>query len=69
MFSYMESIEKSEKVYTLDNEEGVSRVLKGGFAYLMESTTLDFFTNQYCNLTQIGNLLDRKGYGMLKIKE
>ena len=29
MFSYMESIEKTEKVYTKGNDEGVSRVLKG----------------------------------------
>lgn len=36
MFSYMESIQKSENVYTKNNEEGVSRVLKGGFAYMME---------------------------------
>lgn len=64
MFSYMESIEKTEKVYAKDNAEGVKRVINGGYAYLMESITLDFFTNQFCNLTQIGNLLDRKGYGI-----
>lgn len=65
MYSYMESVEKEEKVYTKNNEEGVRRVLKGNFAFLMESTTLEFFTNQYCNLTQIGDLLDRKGYGIV----
>uniref|UniRef100_A0AAN0LJ29 Glutamate receptor ionotropic kainate 2 n=1 Tax=Polyphagotarsonemus latus TaxID=1204166 RepID=A0AAN0LJ29_9ACAR len=65
MYSYMESIEKVEKVYTKENFEGVKRVLKGNFAFLMESTTLEFFTNQHCNLTQIGNLLDRKGYGIV----
>lgn len=64
MFSYMESIEKTEKVYAKDNAEGVKRVINGGYAYLMESITLDFFTNQFCNLTQIGTLLDRKGYGI-----
>lgn len=46
MFSYMESIEKTEKVYAKDNAEGVKRVINGGYAYLMESITLDFFTNQ-----------------------
>lgn len=65
MYSYMESVEKEEKVYTKGNVEGVRRVLKGNFAFLMESTTLEFYTNQYCNLTQIGDLLDRKGYGIV----
>ena len=64
MFSYMESVEKLEKVYTPGNTEGVSRVLRGDYAFLMESVTLDYYVNQYCNLTQVGNLLDRKGYGI-----
>ncbi|KAK5973382.1 hypothetical protein GCK32_010709 [Trichostrongylus colubriformis] len=34
------------------------------FAYLMESTSLEFEVSQNCNLTQIGGVLGSKGYGI-----
>lgn len=45
---------------------GIERVLKskGGYAFLMESTQIEYFKNQNCNLTQVGGLLDSKGYGI-----
>ncbi|XP_045456994.1 glutamate receptor ionotropic, kainate 2 [Melitaea cinxia] len=45
-------------------EEGVRRVLLGNYAFLMESTMLDHRVQRDCNLTQIGGLLDSKGYGI-----
>ncbi|XP_072943273.1 glutamate receptor ionotropic, kainate 2 [Epargyreus clarus] len=45
-------------------EEGVKRVLGGNYAFLMESTMLDHRVQRDCNLTQIGGLLDSKGYGI-----
>ncbi|CAH2100667.1 unnamed protein product [Euphydryas editha] len=45
-------------------EEGVRRVLMGNYAFLMESTMLDHRVQRDCNLTQIGGLLDSKGYGI-----
>ena len=45
-------------------EEGVERVLKGNYAFLCESTMLDYLIQRNCNLTQIGSLLDNKGYGI-----
>ncbi|XP_053623166.1 glutamate receptor ionotropic, kainate 2 [Plodia interpunctella] len=45
-------------------EEGVRRVLNGNYAFLMESTMLDHRVQRDCNLTQIGGLLDSKGYGI-----
>lgn len=44
--------------------KGIERVLKGGYAFLMESSQIEYFKNQNCNLTQIGGLLDSKGYGI-----
>lgn len=38
--------------------------MEGNFAFLMESTTLDYVVQRNCNLTQIGGLLDSKGYGI-----
>lgn len=43
---------------------GIERVLKGGYAFLMESSQIEYFKNQNCNLTQIGGLLDSKSYGI-----
>jgi len=39
-------------------------LFSGGYAYLMESTTLQYIVSQNCNLTQIGGLLDSRGYGI-----
>ncbi|XP_050676373.1 glutamate receptor ionotropic, kainate 2 [Leptidea sinapis] len=49
-------------------EEGVRRVLGGNYAFLMESTMLDHRVQRDCNLTQIGGLLDSKGYGIATLK-
>lgn len=62
MFAYMESAEPP--VYTSGNPDGVRRVLKGNYAFLMESLSILYNVNRYCNLTQIGDLLDQKGYGI-----
>uniref|UniRef100_A0A3Q0SD64 Glutamate receptor n=1 Tax=Amphilophus citrinellus TaxID=61819 RepID=A0A3Q0SD64_AMPCI len=35
-------------------EEGIHRVLTSDYAFLMESTTIEFVTQRNCNLTQIG---------------
>lgn len=53
-------------VFTNNNDEGRDRVLNGKtlYAYLMESSTLEYITERHCTLTQIGNLLDSKGYGI-----
>lgn len=45
---------------------GIERVLKskGGYAFLMESSQIEYFKNQNCNLTKVGGQLDSKGYGI-----
>lgn len=45
-------------------DEGVERVLQGNYAFLMESTMIDYLVQRDCNLTQIGGQLDSKGYGI-----
>nr|CAD7410631.1 unnamed protein product [Timema poppensis] len=62
MWRYMES--KKPSVFVSTYEEGVNRVLEGNYAFLMESTMLDYEVQRDCNLTQIGGLLDSKGYGI-----
>ncbi|XP_040172149.1 glutamate receptor ionotropic, kainate 2-like [Anopheles arabiensis] len=64
MWASMESARPS--VFTKSNDEGRDRVIKGKrmYAFLMESTSLEYITERYCDLTQIGGLLDSKGYGI-----
>lgn len=60
------SMESDMSVFTKSNDEGVERVLKGKrlYAYLMESTVLEYIVERDCNLTQIGGWLDYKTYGI-----
>lgn len=62
MWRYMES--KRPSVFVSSYDEGIKRVLEGNYAFLMESTMLDYAVQRDCNLTQIGGLLDSKGYGI-----
>ncbi|XP_055333034.1 glutamate receptor ionotropic, kainate 2-like [Paramacrobiotus metropolitanus] len=43
---------------------GVARVKNDKYAYLMESPSLEYEMSKDCDLTQIGNLLDSKGFGI-----
>ncbi|CAH1738274.1 unnamed protein product [Aphis gossypii] len=64
MWSVMES--SNPTVFTKSNQEGVDRVLKGKgrYAFLMESSSIEYQTERNCNLMEIGNTLDSKGYGI-----
>jgi hypothetical protein len=62
MWKFMDS--KKSSVFVSTYDEGVKRVLEGNYAFLMESTMLDYAVQRDCNLTQIGGLLDSKGYGI-----
>ena len=64
MWATMETTKPS--VFTESNSEGVDRVIrgKGNYAFLMESTSIEYVTERHCELTQIGGMLDNKGYGI-----
>lgn len=49
---------------TNSNQDGVDRVENTNYAFLMESTTIEYITERRCTLTQVGPLLDEKGYGI-----
>uniref|UniRef100_A0A336MCA3 CSON013411 protein n=1 Tax=Culicoides sonorensis TaxID=179676 RepID=A0A336MCA3_CULSO len=49
---------------TSSNDEGLERVKTQNYAYLMESTSIEYMTERNCDVTQIGGLLDEKGYGI-----
>lgn len=49
---------------TKSNDEGLERVSKGGYAFFMESASIEYYTERHCNLTQVGEQLDDKAYGI-----
>ena len=63
MWSYMD---QTSGIWSSSNQEGVERVLKedGQYAFMMESTVVDYVVERQCELTQVGGLLDNKGYGI-----
>lgn len=62
MWSFMES--RRAETLLESNSKGVERVKKGDFAFLMESTTIEYTVERNCDLSQVGSLLDQKGYGI-----
>ncbi|XP_074836753.1 glutamate receptor ionotropic, kainate 5 isoform X2 [Carettochelys insculpta] len=62
MWNYMHS--KQPSVFVKSTEEGIARVLNSKYAFLLESTMNEYHRRRNCNLTQIGGLLDTKGYGI-----
>uniref|UniRef100_A0A8C1XCA1 Glutamate receptor n=1 Tax=Cyprinus carpio TaxID=7962 RepID=A0A8C1XCA1_CYPCA len=62
MWNYMYS--KQPSVFVKSTEEGIARILNSRYAFLLESTMNEYHRHLNCNLTQIGGLLDTKGYGI-----
>lgn len=62
MWDYMKN--NPELSFVSSNHEGIERVLSKDYAYLMESPLIDYAIQKDCNLTQVGGLLDSKGYGI-----
>ncbi|XP_073218674.1 glutamate receptor ionotropic, kainate 1 isoform X5 [Lepidochelys kempii] len=62
MWAFMSS--RQQTALVKNNDEGIQRVLTTDYALLMESTNIEYVTQRNCNLTQIGGLIDSKGYGV-----
>lgn len=55
-----------ESVFVDNNNDGVKRVLtsKGMYAFLMESSSIEYEISKNCDLVQVGRWLDTKTYGI-----
>ncbi|XP_051542077.1 glutamate receptor ionotropic, kainate 1-like isoform X3 [Myxocyprinus asiaticus] len=62
MWAFMSS--RKNTALVKNNKEGITRVLTTDYALLMESTSIEYITQRNCNLTQVGGLIDSKGYGV-----
>ena len=63
--SFMYGINQAE-VMVKSNDEGVEKVLEseGNYAFFMESAQIEYLQERKCKLSQVGGLLDNKGYGV-----
>ena len=59
-------MEQDPTNFVKSNKEGEEKVLRdnGKYAFLMESTSVEYIIERNCDLTQVGGLLDTKGYGI-----
>lgn len=59
-------METDPTVFVQTNDEGVDRVSRGNskYAFLCESTSIDYECNRNPLLMQVGGLLDSKNYGI-----
>ncbi|UYV65686.1 hypothetical protein LAZ67_3005088 [Cordylochernes scorpioides] len=62
MWTYMSNAKPN--VFVDSNAKGIERVQKGNYAFLMESTTIEYNVERHCDLIQVGGLLDSKGFGI-----
>lgn len=51
-------------VFVQNNNEGIARVMNEKYAFLAESTAIDYHVQRNCDLMQVGDNLDSKGYGI-----
>nr|AVH87300.1 ionotropic receptor 12 [Holotrichia parallela]AVH87311.1 ionotropic receptor 23 [Holotrichia parallela] len=67
IYQYM--VENEKDVMMGDNKGGVLRAEGEAYAFFMESVSIEYETQRHCNLSNVGDLLDEKGYGIAMRKD
>ena len=62
MWAFMQA--KMDTVMVESNQAGFDRTKESDYAFLAESPTVDYQVQRNCELMQIGEQLDNKGYGL-----
>lgn len=63
---WVQMVSADPSVFEKNNDDGVKRVInsKGKYAFLMESSSIEYEVEKHCELVQVGGRLDTKGYGI-----
>ena len=64
MYERMYRFMTISKSFVQSAEEGIAKVKSERYAFILESTTLKYMLKNDCDLIQIGDLFDDKGYGI-----
>ena len=67
MWQFMSSAQPS--AFVNSSGSGYDRVLKGNYAFLTESSSMNYAIARNCDLMKVGGLLDSKGYGIATPKD
>lgn len=57
-------MEHKDEVLVDSNLEGLRKAQTENYAFLMESTTLLYYTERNCNVTMVGDLIDDRTYAI-----
>lgn len=52
------------ELLTANNNEGLEWANTKNYAFLMESSSIEYLIERNCDVTRVGGLLDDKGYGI-----
>ena len=68
LIPFFSFIAHADEVFVTSNTEGLEKVMNadGKYAYLMESSSIQYIIERNCKLTQIGGNLDNKVSGSQK---
>lgn len=61
MYEYMS---KHPEHMTSSNDDGLERAKASKYAFLMESSTIEYMEQRNCEVAHVGDKLDQKGYGI-----
>ncbi|KAF5395206.1 Glutamate receptor ionotropic kainate 2 [Paragonimus heterotremus] len=59
-----EFMNANSSLFVNKTEDGITRALKGNYAFILESTLNEYYAQRNCELTPLGGLLDPRGYGI-----
>lgn len=62
-------MQRHPHLLTKDNQQGEMMASKDhprgkNYAYLMESSSIEYIIERNCEVSQVGGMLDEKGYGI-----
>lgn len=57
-----DAMKENRSVFVSSTEEGIKKVKIGNYAYLLESTQIEYITQRDCTLIGVGGQLDSKHY-------
>lgn len=64
MNMYEVMMNNADDVLVKENWDGLKKAQNENYAFLMESTTLLYYTERYCNVTMVGDLIDDRIYAI-----
>jgi glutamate receptor, ionotropic, invertebrate len=60
IFKYM----KDNPTMMMGKEEGLEKAKAEKYAYISESSTIEYYEQRHCQIAHVGDKLDEKGYGI-----